>query len=259
MKTATTIALMCVCMIADCARAEVVGRPLEYQDGNTTLEGYLAYDTSARGKRPGVIVVHEWWGCNDFAKQQAEAVAALGYVALAVDMYGKGKVTTDATQASAWATELRASGRLRERAKAGLDALLEQEQVDAARVAAIGFCFGGSTVQQMAYAGYDLRGVVSFHGSLTTPHPGDVIRAKILILHGADDPLISAEEISTFEDTMRRTSADWQFISYGGAVHSFTNPNADKAGFDGVRYHADAARRSWAHMRLFLEEVFGGE
>lgn len=238
--------------------AKVVHQIVEYRHQDTVMKGYLAYDDAVSGRRPGVLVVHEWWGLNDFARQQADKLAEMGYAALAADMYGGGKVTRDPEEARQLAGQLKGTPLLRARAQAGLAALAANERVDSRRLAAIGFCFGGTTVLELAYSGADLRGVVSFHGGLTAPRPEDLknLKAKILVLHGADDPLVKPEEIAAFQDGMRRAGADWQMIYYGGAVHSFTNPAAGTDKSKGVAYDPEAAARSWQHMQLFLKEIF---
>ncbi len=239
--------------------AKLVTRPVEYRQGETVLEGYLAYDDAVRERRPGVLVVHEWYGLNDYAKKRAEQVAGLGYVAFAVDMYGKGVVTDDPKRAGELAGQVRGKPVLRERIVAALETLKRQERVDPQRIAAMGYCFGGTTALQLAYTGADVAGVVSFHGSLTPPQEEDMrrIKAKVLVLHGADDPMVPPEMVNAFEKAMREAKADWQLIAYGGAVHSFTNPNSGRAGIEGVGYNEKADRRSWEHMKLFFEEIFG--
>lgn len=241
------------------AHAELVTQAVPYQDGRVALEGYLAYDDQLPTPRPGVLVVPEWWGLNDFARQKARALAELGYVAFAVDLYGKGVVTDDPNEARRLAEQLRShEPTWRARAKAGYDALAANARVDCQRIAAIGFCLGGSTVLKMA-ADLPLAGVVSFHGGLSPLDPRDAaaVTAKILILHGAADTLVSPEALRRFEESLVKCGVDWQFITYGGAKHSFTNPAADKLGMDGVGYDASAARRSWQHMQTFLTEAFG--
>lgn len=239
--------------------AKVVTEAVPYRDDDVALEGYLAYDDAQAGPRPAVLVVHEWWGLNEFAKEQARRLAELGYVAFAVDMYGKGSVTEDAQQAGQWARALYSDAqKWRQRARAGLEAVAGHERVDRSRIAAIGYCFGGATVQQMALAGLPLKGVVSFHGSLVPPSEEDArrTRARVLILHGATDTLIADEDFQKYLKAMRGTELDWQLVVYSGAKHSFTNPKADRAGMEGVGYHAPTAKRSWGQMRLFLGEVF---
>ena len=246
-------------IMASAAQAEVRSERIEYRQGDTLLEGYLSYDDSMAGKRPGVLVVHEWWGLNDYAKQRTEQLARLGYVAFAIDMYGKGKTTSDPKQAGEWAGAFKNDRKLcRDRAAAGLEVLKKRPQVDPARIAAIGYCFGGMVVLEMARGGAELKGVVSFHGSLATPKPGDAksIRGKVLVLHGADDPFESPAEIAAFQEEMRRAGVDWQMVYYGGAVHSFTNPESGKSGIKGVGYNEAADRRSWMAMRLFFDEIF---
>ncbi len=174
---------------------------IPYNQNGTTLKGYLAYDDAITGKRPGVLVVPEFWGLNDFAKQRAEKLAELGYVALAADMYGEGKVTQDPEEARRLAGHVRSTPLMRERAQAALQVLASNELVDPKRLAAIGFCFGGTTVLELAYSGAPVLGVVSFHGGLTVPKPEDWknCRASFLILHGAEDPHIKPEDIAAFQ------------------------------------------------------------
>jgi len=243
------------------AYAEVQTSAVEYVHDEAQLEGYLAYDDALNTKRPGVIVVHEWKGLGDYAKRRARELAALGYVAFAVDMYGKGIYAQDHKEAGALSGIYRRDRALmRERVRAGLDVLLKQEWVDQSRIAAIGYCFGGSTVLEMARAGFDLSGVVSFHGGLGTPTPAapGTVKAKVLVLHGADDPHESVESVQAFQDEMRAAQANWQFVSFGGAVHGFTAPHAGDDPSKGVAYNADADKRSWEMMKSFFNEIFGG-
>lgn len=247
--------------------AKIVTRPLAYEHEGVKLEGYLAYDdtqASLAHRAPGVLIVPEWWGLNAYAKQRAEQVAALGYVAFAVDMYGAGIVTEEAKKAGELAGPFYGKPLMANRARAGLDQLLATGLVDAARVAAIGYCFGGSTVQALAYTGAPLAGIVSFHGGLI-PVPADAAvktKAKILVCHGAVDPFIKPEELAAFTKAMNDGKFDYQFISYAGAVHAFTNADADRLaaanGLTGsVGYHAAAEKRSWSHMQVFFREFFG--
>ena len=207
-----------------------------------------------------MLVVHEWWGLNDYARKRATQLASLGYVAVAIDMYGNGKSTNSAEQAGHWSGEFSGTQLMRDRAKAGLSLLIKQMRVDPHRIAAIGYCFGGTTVLQLAYSGADLKGVVSFHSSLPSPNPDDMhpghIKASILICHGADDPFVPSERIADFKKTLSSTDADWTMITYGGAKHSFTNPGASTRGINGLAYHANADRRSWNQMKQFFEELF---
>ncbi len=241
------------------ALAKVITEPVEYKHGDTVLQGYLAYDDAQTGKRPGVLVIHEWWGCNEYARKRAEQLAGLGYVAFAADMYGKGVTTTDREQAAKLSGQFKSDVKLlRARAQAGLDVLAKCERADAKKLCAIGYCFGGTTALQLALGGADLVGVVSFHGGLFPVDPAEAkaCKARLLVLHGADDPFIPADQLQAFEEGCRKGGVDWQLISYGRAVHSFTNPQM-KGEIPGAQYNADADRRSWQHMRLFFDECFG--
>jgi len=240
------------------AYAEVQTKTISYRDGDTELQGFLAWDDSVDGKRPGVLVVHEWWGLNDYARRRAEQLAEMGYVAFALDMYGKGKVTQHPQQAGEWASMIRANTEAWvARAVAGLKVLKSQDLVDTSRVAAIGYCFGGSTVLQLAFAGEDLKAVASFHGALPVPteQQAKAAKASILVCHGSADGLIPRETIQKFIEALNKGGADWQLVEYGNARHSFTNPDADKVGIEMLKYDAKADRRSWQHMKDLFSEV----
>jgi dienelactone hydrolase len=242
------------------AEAKVVGRAVAYEQGGVQLEGYLAYDDALSGKRPGVLVVHEWWGLNEYARGRADQLAGLGYVAFAVDMYGKGKVTKHPEQAGAWAKEVNSNIQAwQQRALAGLEVLRKEPVTDPERIAAIGYCFGGATVQQLAYSGADIKGVVSFHGSFVLPPAAQAkpVKAKILICHGAGDPMVKPGDIEQYIAAMEKSGLDWQLVIFGGAKHSFTVPDADKAGMVALAYSKSADQRSWADMQVFFKEVFG--
>jgi len=256
MKKICWIAL--ILLIAIPAHAKVVSRSVEYKHGDVVLQGYLAHDDSKTGKRPGVLVVHEWWGLNDYVRSRVNKLAQLGYIAFALDMYGKNVWTTDPNKAKELMGHLQGSPLLRERANAGLDILRNNQLVDPQRIAAIGYCFGGTTVLELAYAGAKVAGVASFHGGLTAPKPEDEgrIKAKILVLHGADDGFITADAITAFQEGMRKAGADWQMVYFGRTVHSFTNPGADKVGIQGIAYNPKADARSWDYMQVFLREIF---
>jgi dienelactone hydrolase len=241
------------------AWAEVKSKTVEYRDGEVALQGYFAWDDAVPGKRPGIIVVHEWWGLNDYAKKRADMIAQLGYVALAVDMYGKGKVTEHPQQAGEWAKQIQANvADWQKRALLGLDILKKDPHVDAQRLAAIGYCFGGATVMEMAYSGADLAGVVSFHGSLPLPTADQMskIKARILVAQGSEDAFTPPERIAEFQNALDKAKADWIMITYGGAHHSFTVPDADKHGMENLRYNKNADERSWQAMRQFFRELF---
>jgi dienelactone hydrolase len=234
-------------------------KTIEYKDGETTLKGYLVYDDAISGKRPGVIVVHEWWGLNDYARKRADMLAQLGYVAFAVDMYGDARVTEHAKEAKAWMEQITENvGIWQRRALLGLDVLKKQDMVDTSKLAAIGYCFGGATVMEMAYAGADLKGVVSFHGSLppATPEQQKHIKAKILANHGSADSFVPPERVQALEQSLDAAGADWELAIYGGAHHGFTNPDAAKYGIENMQYNAEADRRSWALMQTFFDEIF---
>jgi len=252
------LTIMLFFMMVTAGFGKVVTKTVQYQQNDTVLQGYLAYDDDVSGKRPGVLVVHEFWGLNQFAKQRAEAVAKLGYVALAVDMYGEGKTTRDREEARQWAGHVRSTPLMRERAKAGLKVLAQQNLVDPQRLAAIGFCFGGTTVLELAYSGADVRGVASFHGGLTVPKPEEMknIKASLLVLHGANDPHVKGEAINAFQEAMRQAGVDWTMVFFGNAVHSFTNPEAGTDPSKGVAYEPKAAARSWEYFQIFLKEIF---
>jgi len=244
---------------ASVATAEVRTKVVEYKHGDAVLEGYLAWDDAIKGKRPGVLVVHEWTGLGSYAKMRAEKLAGLGYVAFAIDIYGKGIRPKTPQEAGAQAGIYKSDRQLmRARALAGLNVLLGNEMCDTKRVAAIGYCFGGTTVLEIARSGADIAGVVSFHGALDTPNPGDAknIKCKVLALHGGDDPYVPRKDVEAFEDEMRAGGVDWQLNAYSGAVHSFTNPEAGNDNSKGAAYNAKADRRSWDAMKLFFVEIF---
>lgn len=246
------------------AQAKIVTRPVAYEQGGEKLEGWLAYDDAkaAAGRLPGVLVVPEWWGLNDYIRSRAEQVAGLGYVAFAADMYGKGVVTTDPKKATELSGRFYGKPLMAERAQAALDQLLQTGLVDRARVAAIGYCFGGSVVQALAYTGAPLAGIVSFHGGLI-PVPADAAartKASILVCQGALDPFVPKEARDAFLKAMDEGRFDYEFITYAGAVHAFTNPGADRlraeTGLTGIGYSPVADRRSWADMKVFLDGIF---
>lgn len=232
---------------------------VEYKLGDTALEGYLAYDDSTKIRRPGVLLIHEWMGLGPYEKRRADQLAAMGYVAFAADIYGKGvrpRNADEAKQTSATYKNNRAL--LRARVQAALDTLKKQPFADPARIAAIGYCFGGTTALELARSGADVRGVVSFHGGLDSPNPTDGrnIKAKVLVLHGADDPLVPQDQILAFQDEMRKGGVDWQMIYYGGAVHRFTAREAGDNPSTGLAYNEKADRRSWEDMKQFFGEIF---
>jgi dienelactone hydrolase len=244
------------------AGAQVKTREIEYRQGDTPLHGFVAWNDAAQGKRPGVLVVHEWWGLNEHARNQAKRLAQSNYVAFALDLYGNGKVADPAhpKDAQSFMTEAgKDPAAVAARFNAALDLLKRDPHVDPEKIAAIGYCFGGGVVLNMARAGADLDAVVSFHGALnpTTTAPKGTIKPRILVLTGADDPMVTASVLDSFKKEMDAAGARYQVISYPGARHAFTNPDAGKAGMDALAYNADADRKSWAEMLKLFSSVFG--
>ena len=244
------------------AEPKLMGKAVEYSAQGAVMRGYLAYNENVKGKRPGVLVVHEWWGLNDYARKRARMLAELGYTALAVDMYGEGKHAMHPDDARAFSSELMKNfDSAKARFIAAMEFLKRQGNVDPTRIAAIGYCMGGGIVLNMVREGTDLKGVVSFHGSLTPVKPAQpgVMKAKILVLNGADDKFITPEQIEAFKQEMKSAGADFKFISYPGAVHSFTNPDADELGKKynmPIAYNAEADKKSWDELKKFLTMIF---
>lgn len=244
------------------AHAKVVSRVVHYHAGDTKLTGFLAYDTKFKGKRPGVLVVHEWWGQNAYARKRAVMLAKLGYVAFALDMYGNGKTATHPKDAGRFAGMVRKNMPLaRARFMAALEQLKADPHTEKDKIAAIGYCFGGGIVLQMARQGIDLRGVASFHGSLATNSPAKpgAIKARIMVFNGEDDPFTTAAQIAAFKQEMQHAGAHYEFINYPGAKHSFTNPGATALGkkFNlPLAYNAKADKDSWAKMQVFFKQIF---
>ena len=253
--------LACVAAVASAAifgaaEAKVVTRTIAYDHDGQKLQGYLAYDDAKSGQRPGVLVIHEWWGLNDYTKMRTRELAEMGYVAFAADMYGDGKTTRDPKEAQAWASAVSSqAGMLAARSKAGLDVMRKEKLTDVEKMAAIGFCFGGTTVLQLAYAGVDLKGVVTFHGGLVVPDEQQArkIRTPIVILHGAEDTFIKPETIDGMRKALDAAKVDWFMVSYAQAVHAFTNPDADSFKIPGIGYNEKAAKRSWDEMSRFFQ------
>ncbi len=241
------------------AVAAIKSEFVEYKQGETVLEGYLVYDDAIKGQRPGVLVIHQWLGLTDNEKMRANMLAEMGYVAFAVDIYGKGIRPKESSAAGAEAGKYRKDLPLfRDRINAGLQTLLKNPNVDPKRVAAIGYCFGGGAALELARSGANIAGVVSFHGSLTTTMPAvsGKIPAKILVCHGADDPFVPMKDFEGFLDEMRAAGADYQFIAYSGAVHAFTQNEAGNDNSKGAAYNEKADKRSWQAMKDFFAEIF---
>ncbi|HTY35486.1 MAG TPA: dienelactone hydrolase family protein [Bacteroidota bacterium] len=242
--------------------AKVVGKTVEYKAGNVTLKGYLAYDSALKGKRPGVLVIHEWWGLNDYPKKRAEMLAKLGYVAFAADMYGDGKVVDNPGDAQKAAGEsMKDLDLYKSKFVAALELLKQDERVDPARIAAIGYCYGGGVVLNMARAGVDLQGVVSFHGSLggTSPAEKGKVKAKVLVCAGAADKFISPKDIDAFKAEMKNAGVDLKYVAYDGALHAFSNPDATALGKKfsiPIAYNEKADKGSWSEMQKFFKQIF---
>ncbi len=248
---------------ATSAHAAIRGEPVTYRAGKTVLKGYLVYDDHFKGRRPGIIVVHEWWGQNEYARHRARMLANLGYVAFAADMYGNGKLADNPKTAGEYSGAVK-SDPAAERARfmAAYRLLQRQTNVDRKEMGAVGYCFGGGVVLDMARQGVPLKGVVSFHGTLGGLRPamrGDV-KAKVLVLTGGADPFNPPERVAAFEKSMKDAGADFRVISYPGALHAFTNPAATATGEKfkiPIAYNADADQKSWAEMKSFLAGLFG--
>jgi dienelactone hydrolase len=240
-------------------QAKLHTETIEYKEGYTVLEGYLAYDDAIKGKRPGVMVVHEWTGLGPYVKRRANELAELGYIAFAADIYGKGVRPKDHEEA-AKVSGIYFNDRklMRARAKAGLDVLKNHELTDKSRIAAMGYCFGGAAVLELARSGADIVGVVTFHGALATPNPEDAknIKAKVLVFQGSEDPFVPQEAVLAFQNEMRKAGVDWQMVIFGGAVHSFTVREAGNDPSKGMAYNEKADKRSWEMMKLFYKEIF---
>jgi dienelactone hydrolase len=248
-------AAVILAFLAPSARAAVRTEEVEYRQGETVLQGYFAWDDAAQGPRPGVLVVHEWWGHNAHARRQAERLAASGYVAFALDMFGKGRLAAHPSEAPAFVMEmLQQAGVAEARFDAALAELKARAGVDSSRIGAVGYCFGGGVVLEMARAGKDLDAVATFHGSLATetPAPKGRVRPQLLVLTGAADPLVPEEQVKAFEKEMKAAGARAAVIRYPGVKHSFTNPDAGTHGMPQLEYDARADERSWnAMLRMF--------
>ncbi|HSD63300.1 MAG TPA: dienelactone hydrolase family protein [Ignavibacteriaceae bacterium] len=242
--------------------SSLVAKEVNYSTDGMTLKGYLVYDSAKAGKKPGIIVVHEWWGLNDYVRHRAEMLANLGYIALAVDLYGNGKTTQHPDEAGKFATEvMQKMDSATARFDAGLRLLKNQPQTDTEKIAAIGYCFGGGIVLRLALDGTPVDGVVSFHGDLPTDkvkNP-DSVKAKFLVCNGAADPFNPPEKVSAFKNAMDSAKVNYTFIDFPGAKHSFTNPAADSIGKKyniPLAYNKEADEKSWNDMKDFLNKLF---
>lgn len=235
---------------------------IKYSANGQTLKGYIAYDKKIQEKRPGVLVVHEWWGHNEYVRKRARMLAKMGYTAFALDMYGDGKQAAHPEEAGQFAEEVRRNqDEAKRRFMAAVNLLRSHDTVRPDQIAAIGYCFGGGVVLHMARVGADLVGVVSFHGSLATDSPAQpgAVKARVLVLHGADDPFIPPEQVEQFKQEMENAGVDYQFVAYPGVKHSFTNPEADRYAKEfnmPVKYDKEADRQSWSEMQAFFRSLF---
>jgi dienelactone hydrolase len=237
--------------------AAVQTKEISYQQDGKTMKGYLAWDDAKSGAKPGVLVIHEWWGLNDYTKMRTRQLAEMGYVAFAADMFGDGVTTRDPKQAQEWSSGVgKTQGLAAARAKAGLDVLKQQKGVDTKHLAAIGFCFGGTSVLRLAYSGEPLDAAVTFHGGLVVPTDDEAkaIKTHLLVLHGAEDGFIKPETIDGLRKTLDANNVDWYMVTYAHAVHAFTNPDADSFNIPGIGYNKAAATRSWKEMQDFFKE-----
>ena len=253
-------AALAVFIASTSAHAKVKTEHVEYKDGETVLEGFVAYDDATKAKRPGIVVVHDWMGPTKSSEDKAKELAALGYYAFAADIYGKGVRPANAQEAGAQAGKYKSDrATLRSRVRAAFDTMLKSALVDAKKTGAIGFCFGGTTALELARSGAPVDVIVSFHGGLETPTPADAknIKARIVALHGADDPYVKPEEVAGFEKEMTAAKVDWSVVKYSGAVHAFMIPDAGNDPSKGAAYNAVVAKRAWREMKSTFDEVFG--
>jgi dienelactone hydrolase len=241
------------------ALAEIKTEVVDYKQGDTALQGFVAWDDAIPGKRPGVLVVHEWWGHNQHARNQAERLAKAGYVGFALDMFGKGKIASHPQDAQAFVAEATADAKVeRARFDAALALLKKRKEVNPAKIAAIGYCFGGGVVLDMVRQGEPLAAAVTFHGSLSSKLTAKKpVKTRILVLAGADDPMVGKPQVEAFRKEMTDAGAHFRVVEYPGAKHAFTNPDAGKFGVPGLEYNAKAAESSWEELVVFFKEIFG--
>ncbi|MDD5362260.1 MAG: dienelactone hydrolase family protein [Ignavibacteria bacterium] len=232
---------------------------IAYKDGDVVLEGYLAYDVSLKTSAPGIIIVHDWMGESSFTNEKAEALAKLGYVGFAADIYGKDFRPKNQDEAGKLAGIYKNDRQLmRRRINLALDEIKKQKFVDPDKIAVMGYCFGGTVALELARSGADVKGTLTFHGGLDTPTPQDAknIKGKVLVMHGGDDPFVPREQVNAFEKEMKDAGVDYQLFIYSGAVHSFTNPAAGNDNSKGAAYNEKADKRSWEAMKTFFKEIF---
>lgn len=264
-KLTIYILFIAIATLTSCQKEElpvkVKGAEVTYATDSTNLKGYIAFDENKKGKRPGIIIVHEWWGHNDYVRHRADSLAKLGYTAIAVDMYGDGKQADHPSDAGKFAgSVINNMPEAKARFQAAVDLLKQHESVDGDKLAAIGYCFGGSVALTMANMGMDLDAVAAFHSGVGLPvMPNSDLKAQVLVCNGADDPFISPESITAFKSAMDSIGAKYEYIAYPGVVHSFTSKEADANGekFNlPLKYDAEADQKSWASLQKLFDEAF---
>lgn len=261
LKTSFVSAAVLSCwLLPALASAEIKTQEVEYKQGSTVLQGFVAWDDAIKGKRPGVLVIHEWWGHNEHAREQARRLAKAGYVGFAIDMFGKGKLATHPADAKAFTAEATANPTIEKaRFDAALAQLKKRPEVNPKQIGAIGYCFGGGVALDMARMGEPLAVVATFHGVLAAKAPAKkgAIKPKLLILTGADDPMVGKEQVAAFKAEMTAAGAKYEVVEYPGAKHAFTNPEAGKVGIPGIEYNAKADQESFAALLKLLSDTFG--
>ncbi len=272
MRTPSILIVLCVVtLISACSKQKESTTPtapniqteeVSYEVDGSPFTGYFAWDANKLGKRPGILIVHQWWGHGEYVRERARMLAEMGYTALALDMYGAGKLATHPKDATTFMNETLKDPKVAEaRFMAAYELLQKHETIDDDEIAAIGYCFGGGVVLHMARFGADLDGVASFHGSLATESPAQpgVVKAKVLVLHGAADPLVPPEQVQAFKKEMDAAGVDYEFVAYPGAMHSFTEKGSTETGrkFDmPLAYNEAADKDSWARLDAFLKNIF---
>lgn len=255
----TPLILLGTFMMVSNVYAAIKTETVEYSKNGTLMEGYFAYDDAKEGPLPGIIIVPDWMGVSSFAEDKAKLLAQEGYAAFVVDVFGKGVRPKNSEEASALAKKyLNDRPLLRERVHAGYDKLISMKEVQPTKIAVVGYCFGGTTALELARSGAPLLGTATFHGGLSNPTPLDAknIKGKVLIMHGADDPNVPPKDVATFRKEMNDAGIAFEFVSYPGAVHAFTNPDAGNDNSKGVAYNKDADKNSWARFKEFLKQIF---
>jgi dienelactone hydrolase len=251
-------ALVCTLLWTIISYANVLTKSVDYSHGNTNCRGFLAYDSRLRAKHPGVIVVHESWGLNGFIKEKTRELAAQGYVAFAVDLFGEGRTAATPREAARLTREVQTANLMRKRIQAGLAVLKGHPRVRQSKIAAVGFCLGAEGVLELAFSGADIAGAVAFQGPVSVPPSNELqnMRARLLILHGADDPHTKERRLRRLREVLSRSDCDWQMVLYGNAAHGFSNPKAGTYNREGTAYNPRVAQRSWRHTRRFLQDIF---